>query len=48
MSLVVVMMNFSGGMRVISCLSSLPWSAPGGLERVSAGMFVFPGMYWIL
>ena len=46
-SFAVAMVNFSGGMRVMSWLSSLPWSAPGGLERASAGMFVFPGIYWI-
>ena len=42
------LMNLEGEIKVTSWLSPLPWSASVGLNRVSAGMLVFSGMYLIL
>ena len=41
---VAIVVNFSGGMTATSWLSSSPLSTLGGLDRVSAVMFVLPGM----
>ena len=45
--MVAILVNFSGGITTMFWLSFWPWSAPGGHDKVSAGMLVFPGTYWI-
>src|SRR6267142_4533520 len=41
---VMMVRTQDGGIIVILWLSFLPWSTPGGRDKASAGMFVFPGM----
>ena len=35
----------SGGIIVMFLLSLSPWSTPGGRDKVSVGILVFPRMY---
>ena len=42
---VVAAQALCGGMMVMSLLSSSPWSFPGGLDRASVAVLVFPGIY---
>jgi hypothetical protein len=46
-SVVDDLMNVSGWRRVMSLLSVLPLSTPGGQERRSAEVWSFPGTCWI-
>ena len=36
----------AGGSKIMSSLSSIPFSNPGRLDRISALEFAFPGMWW--
>jgi len=40
----VSLRNLLGRITVMLWLSSFPWSTPGGCDRVSAGIFNFPGI----
>ena len=40
----VMVQTQDGGIMMILWLSFSPWSTPGGCDRASVGMFVFPGM----
>jgi len=44
LSNVMVVRTQDGGIMIIFWLSFSPWSTPGGRDRASVGMFVFPGM----
>jgi len=41
---VIMVRTRDGGIIVIFWLSFSPWSTPGGCDKASAGMLVFPGM----